>query len=91
MTEVVSDNLSPDWIKSIDVDYMFEEQQKFLVEIHGVDHINSRIWLDDPNKFIKITEDKFIGSYQFTLGKVVSSRGQGLTGNLTGPRLEENS
>ena len=25
MTEVVSDNLSPAWIKSIDVDYMFEE------------------------------------------------------------------
>lgn len=43
MTEVVSDSLSPTWIKSIDVDYMFEEQQNFMVEIYDV---------DDPNKIM---------------------------------------
>jgi len=66
MTEVVSDNLSPVWIKSLDVDYMFEEQQTFLVEVYDV---------DDPNRLMVLHEHDFIGSYQFTLGKVVSSKG----------------
>jgi hypothetical protein len=54
MTEVVSDNLSPIWIKSLDVDYLFEEQQTFLVEIYDV---------DDPNRLMMLTEHDFIGSY----------------------------
>lgn len=82
MTEVVSDNLSPVWIKSLDVDYMFEEQQTFLVEIYDV---------DDPNRLMVLHEHDFIGSYQFTLGKVVSSKGQEITGNLIGPKLKANS
>lgn len=71
MTEVVSDNLSPTWIKNIDVDYLFEEQQNFMVEVYDV---------DDPNKLMQLNTHDYIGGFKFTLGKVVSSKGQELKG-----------
>jgi hypothetical protein len=49
-----------------------------MVEIYDV---------DDPNRLNNLNEHDFIGSYKFTLGKVVSSKGQEITGNLTGPRI----
>ena len=30
-TEVIADNLNPEWVKNIDVSYFFETQQKFIV------------------------------------------------------------
>jgi hypothetical protein len=30
-TELIADNLNPEWVKTIDVDYMFESQQTFLL------------------------------------------------------------
>lgn len=65
-TEVISDNLNPHWIQGIDVDYMFEEQQNFVVEVFDA---------DDPKNLNNLTIQEYIGSFQFTLGKVVSSKG----------------
>ena len=31
MTELIADSLNPQWVKSIDVDYMFETQQTFML------------------------------------------------------------
>lgn len=36
-TEVISDSLNPQWVQSMDVDYMFETQQTFLIQIYDAD------------------------------------------------------
>ena len=36
-TEVIYDNLNPIYVKSFEVDYLFEEQQTFLVEVWDMD------------------------------------------------------
>ena len=76
-TELISDNLNPQWIQGVDVDYMFEEQQIFLVEIYDA---------DDPKNLNNLQAQEYIGSFQFTLGSVVSSKGQELSGNLKGEK-----
>ena len=38
-TEVISDTLNPQWVKNITVDYFFEIQQMFRVEIYDVDNL----------------------------------------------------
>ena len=37
MTEVIMDNLDPEWVKAFDVAYKFEEQQEFKVVVYDVD------------------------------------------------------
>ena len=36
-TEIIHDNLNPEFIKKIQVDYHFEEQEKFKVEVYDSD------------------------------------------------------
>ena len=36
-TEVIADNLDPEFVKEIKVDYYFEQQQKFRVDVYDVD------------------------------------------------------
>lgn len=36
-TEVIHDNLNPEFVKKIPVDYHFEEQEKFKVEVYDSD------------------------------------------------------
>ena len=38
-TEVLADSLNPKWVKSITVDYYFEMQQNFRVEVYDADDI----------------------------------------------------
>ena len=40
-TEVIADSLNPKWVKSMDVDYFFEAQQNFRLEIYDADDINN--------------------------------------------------
>ena len=40
-TEIIPDSLNPKWVKSINVDYYFEAQQQFRVEIYDVDNHNA--------------------------------------------------
>jgi hypothetical protein len=37
MTEVIMDNLDPEWVKCFDVPYKFEEQQLFKVIVYDID------------------------------------------------------
>lgn len=37
MTEMVADSLNPQFVKEIMVDYMFEEQQTFRIDIYDCD------------------------------------------------------
>ena len=73
-TEVVADSLNPKWVKNINVDYYFEMQQNFRVELYDA---------DDITKLQDLQRHDYIGGYNFTLGKVVSSKDQELTGELS--------
>ena len=64
-TEVVADSLNPRWVKEIDVDYFFEIQQNFRVEMYDA---------DDPKKLHDLSSHDFIGRFDFPLSKVVSGR-----------------
>lgn len=48
-----------------------------MVEVYDV---------DDPNKLMQLNTHDYIGGFKFTLGKVVSSKGQELKGQLQGPK-----
>ena len=52
MTEVIADNLNPEWVKNIDVDYYFETQQRFLLQVYDA---------DDPNKLYDLKIHDFVG------------------------------
>jgi len=64
-TERIDDNLNPDWASSVYVDYFFEEEQTIVCKVLDVDN--------DKTDF---TDADFIGQTAFTLGNLVSSKGQ---------------
>ena len=39
-SEVIADNLNPQWVKNIDVQYYFEASQKFILQVYDADDIN---------------------------------------------------
>ena len=62
---MIADNLSPEFITEILTDYFFEEIQNFLVEVYDV---------DDATALHDLRKQEFVGSYQFKLGNLISSR-----------------
>lgn len=66
-TECIYDNLNPHFVTSFDLDYYFEETQTFLVE--GYD-------MDDSNQPENLGAQEFIGSVEFQLHQVVTSKDQ---------------
>mmetsp|Transcript_4694 Transcript_4694/g.7999 ORF Transcript_4694/g.7999 Transcript_4694/m.7999 type:complete len:116 (-) Transcript_4694:1445-1792(-) len=74
-TEVVPDNLNPHWITFIDVDYLFEQQQEFMVEVYDA---------DDATNLLDLSKHDFVGSNKFYLGKLVSSISQEIELKLEG-------
>lgn len=67
---MIWDNHDPDFVKQFEVDYYFEETQKFELAIYDCDDENA---MNDPNKH------DFIGSYEFVLGHIVSAPNQTVT------------
>jgi hypothetical protein len=65
VTEVISDNLSPQWVKSFDVQYHFEQRENFKVEIYDV---------DDFVNINMLANHDFVGSLEFTIHEVVTAR-----------------
>lgn len=76
MTEVVADNLNPEFVTELKVDFKFEEQQRMLVQVYDA---------DDGTSLYDLTKQDFIGEFEFNLGKLVSSRDQEINGDLTNP------
>jgi len=64
-TEVVKDNLNPEFNKKFIVDYSFEERQPVKFEIYD--------WDADSHK---LSVHDFLGRCETTLGSIVSSQGQ---------------
>ena len=72
-TEVVADSLNPVFVTSITVDYYFEQQQNLRVDVYDA---------DDATQLSNLSKHDFVGSYEFHLGKLVSSRNQELKADL---------
>lgn len=70
------DNLNPVFVTEINMDYLFESQQNMLVEVYDC---------DDATTIGNLSKQDFVGSFEFMLGKAVSSRNQTLTNDLKNP------
>ena len=40
-TEIIADSLNPEFVKEFNVDYYFEQQQKFRIEVYDIDDANN--------------------------------------------------
>lgn len=65
MTEVIWDSLSPAWVKSFDVQYNFEKRESYKVDVYDV---------DDENNLNNFGGHDFVGSLEFSIHEVVTSR-----------------
>eukprot|EP00742_Colponemidia_sp_Colp-10_P001717 GILJ01001839.1.p1 GENE.GILJ01001839.1~~GILJ01001839.1.p1 ORF type:complete len:563 (-),score=92.27 GILJ01001839.1:106-1794(-) len=70
-TERIKNNLNPDFAKSFQVPYMFEEVQVLRFRVYDIDNLSDR--LDD---------DDFLGEVSFNLGELMGARGQCLQKSL---------
>jgi hypothetical protein len=62
-TEIIRDNLSPQWVTKITVDYQFDQQERFKVEVYDV---------DDDKYISNLAAHDFIGALEFQLHEVVT-------------------
>ena len=77
MTEVISDNLAPQWVKSFDVQYKFEQRENYKVEVYDV---------DDMNNLHALEKHDYVGCLEFALHEVVTARDQILDRPLMNPQ-----
>jgi len=61
-TECIDNNLNPQWVTKVQMNYMFEEQQHLKFDIYDVDS-NTR----------DLSQHDFLGSCTVTLGQIVSA------------------
>lgn len=73
-SEVIQDNLNPDFVKKFVMNYFFEESQKLKFEVYDVDSKTSRLEAHD-----------FIGRLELTLGEIVGSPNGVMKRPLLGP------
>ena len=65
-TEVIHDNLNPEFVKKILVDFHFEQKEMFRIEVYDSD--------DDTQMTKNLDKHDYIGSLDFTLHEVVTAR-----------------
>ena len=58
-TEWIQNNLNPEFTKTIEIDYLFEEVQKLRFRVFDID-----------NKSATLDDDDFLGELECTLGLV---------------------
>ena len=64
-TEVIMDNLSPQWVKSFEVPYHFERRDSYKVVVYDI---------DDFNNLDNYAGHDLVGEVVFALHEVVTSR-----------------
>ena len=69
MTEVIMDNLAPTWVTSFDVQYHFERRETYKAEVYDV---------DDEGNVANLAGHDYVGSLEFSVHEVVTSRDQTL-------------
>lgn len=67
MTEIIMDNLSPEWVKDFVVPYKFEEVQLFKAVVYDV---------DDFENLRLLQKHSMVGELEFTLHEVATARDQ---------------
>lgn len=65
-TEIIKDNLNPEWVKKFEINFNFETVQKLRFEV----------WDQDTNG------NDFLGEYETTLADIVSNSGRQIKGKL---------
>lgn len=73
MTEIIWDNLNPKWVKNFDVPYHFERRDQYKVTVYDI---------DDRNQVENFAGHDLVGSLEFALHEVVTSRDQTLIKDL---------
>jgi hypothetical protein len=81
MTELVQDNLNPEFVTEVVIDYFFESQQTLLVEVYDA---------DDATNITKLQNQDFVGYHKFVLGSLISSRNQEITAPLLSKERQNN-
>ncbi|XP_074644535.1 copine-8-like isoform X2 [Tubulanus polymorphus] len=77
-TEIIWDNLNPDFVKKFVLNYFFEEQQRLKFELYDVD-----------SKSHDLSKHDFLGSMECTLGEIVTTNR--LQQPLKGPKVNSGS
>jgi len=80
-TECIYDNLNPIFVTNLNVDYLFEETQTFLVEAYDMDDA------DQPDNY---KAQEYIGSVEFQLHQVVTARDQIFKAVIQNPTRSKN-
>ena len=71
---MIHDNLNPQFIKKMLVDFHFEQSDRYKIEVYDSD--------DDTQQIKSTSKHNFIGVYEFKLHEVVTARDQMITRNL---------
>jgi len=66
-TECILDNLNPEFVNEIEVNYKFEENQAFVIEVYDA---------DDMTQLDRLDKQEYIGGNNFTLHQIITSRNQ---------------
>jgi len=71
-TEVIMNNLNPEFAKPIEMDYFFEEEQQLRFVVYDIDDFTGR----------NTSKNDFLGEYTTTLANIVNSRDKRIKGKL---------
>lgn len=80
ISEVIMDNLDPAWVKSFDVQYNFEKREVYRADVYDV---------DDEGNLLNFDGHDFVGSLEFSIHEVVTSRDQTLIKPLVNDKRAE--
>eukprot|EP00112_Aurelia_sp_Birch-Aquarium-sp1_P009496 Seg2080.8 transcript_id=Seg2080.8/GoldUCD/mRNA.D3Y31 product=Copine-8 protein_id=Seg2080.8/GoldUCD/D3Y31 len=75
-TEVIMDNLNPDFAKSFVMDYYFEEVQKLRFEVYDIDNASQ-----------KLSKQDFIGFAELNLGAILGENSGRYQSKLSNPKF----
>lgn len=70
---MIANNLNPEFLTEILMDFYFEQQQNLLIEVYDA---------DDANNLYNLKAQEFIGSFNFALGSLCSRPNQELRGAI---------
>ena len=73
-TEVIHDNLNPEFVLKVTTDFHFEQKEEFKAEVYDSD--------DNKQQVKNLGAHDYIGYLEFTLHEVVTARDQILGKNL---------
>ncbi|OUM69704.1 hypothetical protein PIROE2DRAFT_2340 [Piromyces sp. E2] len=71
-TEIIMNNLNPEFAKPIEIDYFFEEEQQLRFVVYDVDDFTGK----------NSSKNDFLGEYTTTLANIVNARNKRIKGKL---------